>query len=174
VYQRLLATVAQGKTRVGLLHSDYVYDFLLFTMALPFILTSAAVVSHRMAVMFSFRPSVYSLATFIFMLVVALMVFRLAFSFARWLVPYVEFAPQKQPLERRIRAFFAVITLGTRLDHALLARDIKMQRVSRLVRQHFKKGPLSTSIPLTVQMEIIEFNQELRRPMREFSPGQAA
>lgn len=112
VYQRLLATVEQGRTRVRLLHSAYVYDVLLLMFGLPFILTFAAVVSHRVAVVFSFGPEVYTVATFILMLAVAIMVFRLAFSFARWLLPYVEFAPQKQPLERRIRAFFAVVTLG--------------------------------------------------------------
>jgi hypothetical protein len=108
----LLSTVEQGKTKVRLLHSAYVYDALLVTLGLPFILTFAAVVSHRAAVAFSFGPAVYSVATFVFMLAVALMTFRLAFSFARWLLPYVEFAPQKQPLERRIRAFFAIVTLG--------------------------------------------------------------
>jgi hypothetical protein len=109
----LLARGANGKTRVRLLHSGYVYDVLLLTLGLPFVLTFAAVVSHRFEVAFSLQAAVYNLATFIFMLAVALMTFRLAFSFARWLLPYVEFAPQKQPLERRIRAFFAVLTLGS-------------------------------------------------------------
>ncbi len=112
VYQRLLSTVEQGKTRVRLLHSAHVYDALLFTLGLPFVLTFAAVVSHRIAVAFSFGPEVYHVAAFIFILAVALMFFRVAFSFARWLLPYVEFAPQKQPMERRIRAFLAVVTLG--------------------------------------------------------------
>jgi hypothetical protein len=112
VYQRLLATVEQGKTRVRLLHSAYVYDLLLLTLGLPFVLTFAAVVSHRVAMVLSFGPEVYTFATFILMLAVALMTFKLAFSFARWLLPYVEFAPQKQPLERRIRAVLAVLILG--------------------------------------------------------------
>jgi hypothetical protein len=112
VYQRLLSTVEQGKTSVRLLHSAYVYDALLLMLGFPFILAFAAVVSHRLAAAFSLGPAVYGVAAFLFMLAVALMAFRLAFSLARWLLPYVEFAPQKQPLERRIRAFFAVLTLG--------------------------------------------------------------
>lgn len=112
VYQKLLSTIEQNKTGVGFLHSGYVYDALLFTLGLPFVLTFAAVVSHRASKAIEFEPAIYQVAAFLFMLAVALMIFRLAFSFARWLLPYIEFAPQRQPLERRIRAFFAVVSLG--------------------------------------------------------------
>ncbi len=112
VYQKLLSVVEENRTGVGFLHSGYVYDVLLLSLGLPFTLASAAVASQWVSEAFSLRPTVYHAATFVFMLAMALMVFRLAFSLARWLLPYVEFAPQKQPLERRIRTLLAVVTLG--------------------------------------------------------------
>ncbi len=112
IYQKLLSTLEQGKTGVRWLHSAYVYDLLLLMLGLPFGLTFAAVVSYRVATILSLRPAVYSVALFVFMITAALTTFRLAFSFARWLLPNVEFAPRRQPLERRIRTIFAVLILG--------------------------------------------------------------
>lgn len=107
VYQKLLSTLAQGRVRTGWLHSAHVYDVLLFAAGLPASLILAASTASRVQ-----SGSPYVWAAFVFVALVALMAFRVGFSFVRWLLPYVEFTTLSQPLHRQIRIVLATITLG--------------------------------------------------------------
>ena len=110
VYEKLLSTTQQGKV-AGWLHSSHIYDALLAVIGLPVVLATAAVLSERLTAALANRTA-YKIAVFLFAFYAALMVFRLSFSFTRWLLPYVEFSTAPQPRYRQMRAVFATVILG--------------------------------------------------------------
>jgi hypothetical protein len=110
VYEKVLSTVREGKA-TSWLHLSHVYDVLFAVLGLPVALASAAVLSEWIAGSLTGKTA-YKIGVFAFALYAALMIFRLAFSFTRWLLPYIEFAPMPQPRYRRLRAIFATMILG--------------------------------------------------------------
>jgi len=109
VYETLLSTLAQTKVRTGWLHSAHIYDALLLVIGLPAVLISSATVASRLE---KSPGTSFAIATFVFVFFWSLTIFRLSFSLARWLLPYVEFSNVSQPLHRQVRVAIATLILG--------------------------------------------------------------
>ena len=112
VYEKLTSTLREGRVRTGWLHSAYIYDALLFLVGFPLAFAGAATLTERIVPIPHDTPVSYRFVFLLFCILAALALFRLAFSFVRWLLPYVELASMPQPIHRRLRVLFATFVLG--------------------------------------------------------------
>lgn len=107
IYEKMVTTLRHGRVRTGWFHSRYTYDILLFILGLPASLAAASLISSMIPGIF-----IKQLAAFLFAVLLSLVVFRLAFSAVRWLLPVIEFSGLPQPLHRQVRLVISTVVLG--------------------------------------------------------------
>lgn len=109
IFEKLTSTLLQGRVKTGWLHHRHIYDVLLLIVGIPASLALSAALTMKV---FS-AHNWYALAFFLFVLFASITLFRLTFSFARWLLPYIEFSTVNQPVHRQIRVVLAAIAIGS-------------------------------------------------------------
>lgn len=107
IFERVYALLRQGAVRASWLHLSYTYDVLLVVVGLPLAFSLGVLAASHVMVPTDLNGPVFRGAIGLFTAVVVLVLFRLAFGLARWLLPYLEYAPSPEPLHRRVRLFFA-------------------------------------------------------------------
>jgi hypothetical protein len=104
---RITTTLRQGRVSTGWIHSRYAYDVALLFLGLPASLAVATIAARRLGNEF---PS--QLAMFLFFFMALVIIFRLAFSGVRWLLPYLEYSAPPQPMHRQVRVLLSIVILG--------------------------------------------------------------
>lgn len=112
VFERLRAILDEGKVNTGWLHGAHTYDVLVFLLGFPLSLAGGVWLASRVHAPTGVDPRAFGIAAFALAAIVALTMFRLAFSVIRWLLPYVEFASLPEPVHRRLRVVGATILVG--------------------------------------------------------------
>jgi len=112
VYEKLTNTLLQGRLYTGWLHTQYTYDILLILVGFPGAVSLSTIFGRWVGSEYFESDLLPQFAGFIFALFVCLFIFRLSFSFVRWLLPLVEFSPPAQPVHRQIRIAISTIIFG--------------------------------------------------------------
>jgi hypothetical protein len=112
IFERTNALLANTAVHTSWLHRSHTYDALLFVLGLPLAFAVAVLAASGVSIPRGVDAQVFRAAVAVFATVLTLVLFRLAFSLTRWLLPYIEFAPSPEPLHRRIRLLIAGIILA--------------------------------------------------------------
>lgn len=97
----------------GMIYKPFAYDFLLFLLGYPMALWA----SSRLSPLWVDAGTPLSVALHVYVFFVILIGFRLAFSTARWMYPYVELAESRGP-GRAIRGFVSAVAFALRVGFA--------------------------------------------------------
>lgn len=112
IYERVNALLSQTKVGSSWLHRAHTYDVLVLLLGLPLAFSVAVLAASRTPAPPAVEAPVFRAAIAVFSAVLTLVLFRLAFSAIRWLLPYVEYAPSPEPLHRRVRVLLAGVILA--------------------------------------------------------------
>jgi hypothetical protein len=108
---RLAEFFSQRKTRWNWLHQQGTYDALLFVFGLPLALWGAARVGKFL---FEGRDlaSIISTAGYVYLFFLATNLFRLIFSYSRWVFPKIELVSVGSPSATTHRALLLAVLIG--------------------------------------------------------------
>ena len=112
IYEKLLSTLRQGRVSTGWLHSQYTYDALLWLVGLPGSLSAATLIGEKFGNRYFPNSFLPKLTLFLFILILLITIFRIGFSWVRWLLPLIEFSPLAQPIHRQIRLLLSALIIG--------------------------------------------------------------
>ncbi len=92
------------------LHSRYIYDLLVVTLGFPasflFVYRVDLILRPRLRL-----PDALFVAFYVYLVLVALLAFRLLFNYSKWIFPKLEFPTREQVGPRRHKALIVIIGL---------------------------------------------------------------
>ncbi len=123
VYEELRTFFNDRTTAHGLLHSRYAYDLLVLSIGFP---VSFAFVyrADRVLKPVLNLPDALFVALYVYLVLVALIGFRLVFNYAKWIFPKIEGPTRRQRGPKRHKAFLA--TIGVALLSLVISSLLRM------------------------------------------------
>lgn len=126
-YEKVHSILRRRRVRTGWLHWRHTFDILLLLLGFPLALPVAALVVETFREPTMGDARWVSLALFLLLVPAVMFLFRLAFGFARWLLPYAEFSVAPAPIHRQLRLLLASLIIGVLASLVASAVSILMQ-----------------------------------------------
>jgi len=90
VYQKVISPLEERKNKHGWLHGNNIYDIFVWILFMPVIFRSMYVIQQALPQGFANMSGVLKGAIYVYAFFLFLNVFRIIFSYARWVFPYLE------------------------------------------------------------------------------------
>ncbi len=111
VYHEFNTFIKKYPSRFTWIHKHSIYDFLLYIIGLPYGFWFCYKLSSLLTNIFGKFSSFVQSAAYVYVFLVALVLFRLLFHYSRWIWPLVEYSSPKN-LAFKHRVTLTIITLG--------------------------------------------------------------
>ncbi|MBT8379172.1 MAG: hypothetical protein KJN64_08070 [Ignavibacteria bacterium] len=122
VYEQLISSIKERKTKRSWLYANYIYEILMLTLIIPLSILNLHMLSDLLAIPTLNLPSIIEVGLYIYMFILFLWIFRGIFNYSRWLFPYTElqYGIKKTVLAHRVFLFGLITSIIYSLIQAII------------------------------------------------------
>jgi hypothetical protein len=112
VFNRISAFLKPKRKRRDWLHTNYIYDFLLFVLGLPLSFWAVYKINQKISSKIMVLPEALQITVYVFIVLVALRIFLFIFGYSRWLFPIIELEGRIQSVSKKHRLIYGTVILS--------------------------------------------------------------